>query len=243
MKVYKILALSVFTLITGNLISQINPAKTNSQKPTTTISFESQDFNWGEMEAGEKVQNVFNFVNDGDHPLVISNAKGSCGCTVPSWPKEPIMPGESAEILVQFDSKNKKGLQSKRVTISANTEPAMTYLTLNGTVLKVEEKKKEGVKKAGVKKETNADIDPSSVNVYPNPTTAQINIDLKEYEGERANIEVYDFKGSKIEQKSIVALSQETIIFDTAHYAEGTYVVVVQISSHNRLAKQFTVSK
>jgi hypothetical protein len=75
--------------------------------------------------------------------LIISNAKGSCGCTVPDWPREPIAPGKSSVIKVQFDSKNKGkvggGLQSKRVTLTANTDPVNTYLTIKGKVDKVEE--------------------------------------------------------------------------------------------------------
>ena len=91
---------------------------------------------------GEKVKHDYKFTNTGSEPLIISNAKGSCGCTVPSWPREPIAPGESAVIAVQFDSKNKGKVggspQSKRVTITANTDPVNTYLTIKGTVNKEE---------------------------------------------------------------------------------------------------------
>jgi len=99
------------------MVKEVEPTvKING--PISEISFESTVFNWGEIKPGEKIQNVFKFQNTGEEPIVITNAKGSCGCTVPKWPTEPIMPGETAEILVLFNSKNKKGLQSKRVTIT-----------------------------------------------------------------------------------------------------------------------------
>ncbi len=109
--------------------------------PTTSMSFDNLEYDYGTVTSGEKVQYGYKFKNTGSEPLIISNAKGSCGCTVPEWPKEPIAPGETSEILVQFDSSNKSGNQSKRVTITANTNPAQTFLTIKGIVNKPEESK------------------------------------------------------------------------------------------------------
>lgn len=110
--------------------------------PLTTLTFDEAVFDFGEVMEGEKVVHNYTFTNTGKEPLVISNAKGSCGCTVPSWPREPIPPGESGEIKVQFDSKGKGKVggnnQSKRVTITANTDPAQTFLTIKGKVNKEE---------------------------------------------------------------------------------------------------------
>ena len=106
--------------------------------PTTTLEFAETEFDFGTVDSGEKVNHTYKFTNTGSEPLIISNAKGSCGCTVPSWPKEPIAPGAAGEIQVQFDSKNKSGKQSKRVTITANTDPAQTFLTIKGEVNKVD---------------------------------------------------------------------------------------------------------
>ena len=111
--------------------------------PITTIAFEETEYDFGMVMEGEKVVHDYKFTNTGDEPLIIKNAKGSCGCTVPDWPREPIAPGESSVIKVQFDSKNKGkvggGLQSKRVTITANTDPVNTYLTIKGKVDKEED--------------------------------------------------------------------------------------------------------
>ncbi len=103
--------------------------------PTTSLTFAESEFNFGQIKAGEKVQHVYKFTNTGNEPLVISNAKGSCGCTVPSWPKEPIGVGEEGEILVEFDSKGKSGNQTKTVTITANTDPPQTIIQIKGEVL------------------------------------------------------------------------------------------------------------
>lgn len=121
--------------------SDVPPAPTG---PTTTISFEDNTFDFGDVDDGEKVSHVYEFTNTGNEPLVISNAKGSCGCTVPQWPKTPIPPGETGEIVVEFNSKGKTGKQTKRVTITANTDPAQTFLTITGNVLKKETAGEEG---------------------------------------------------------------------------------------------------
>jgi len=102
--------------------------------PTTKLEFDNLEFDYGVVDQGEKVNHTYKFKNTGDEPLIIQNAKGSCGCTVPQWPKDPIPVGGTGEIQVQFDSKGKKGKQSKRVTITANTDPVQTFLTIKGEV-------------------------------------------------------------------------------------------------------------
>ena len=82
-----------------------------------------------------KISYVFKFKNTGSEPLVISNAKGSCGCTVPTWPKEPVPPGGVGEIKIEFNTKGKPGRQSKRVTVTGNTVPTETFLEITGEVL------------------------------------------------------------------------------------------------------------
>lgn len=124
----------------------IKPTNTNTQPqqpevdPATAanVVFAENEFDFGTLEEGEKVEHVFKFENTSANPLTISNARGSCGCTVPEWPKEPIAPGESGEIKVKFDSKGKKGKQNKTVTITANTIPGNTILTIMSDVIKLE---------------------------------------------------------------------------------------------------------
>lgn len=102
--------------------------------PTTAMAFAEETFNFGTVTEGEMVTHTYSFTNTGDNPLIISDAKGSCGCTVPSKPTAPIPPGETGEITVQFNSNNKKGERNQKVTITANTNPPQTFIYLQGTV-------------------------------------------------------------------------------------------------------------
>ncbi len=99
------------------------------------FEFENIVYNFGEITQGEKVQTTFKFKNVGKADLIITDAKGSCGCTVPIYPRNPIAPGETAEIEVVFDSNGKMGQQNKTVTLVANTQPNTTVLALKGDVL------------------------------------------------------------------------------------------------------------
>lgn len=108
---------------------------TDNVESTTSIEFAEEAFDFGTITQGEKVDHTFKFTNTGESDLVIVSAKGSCGCTVPEWPKEPIAPGETGNIEVVFSSEGKKGKQHKRVSIVANTEPATSVIALKGEVL------------------------------------------------------------------------------------------------------------
>ncbi len=98
------------------------------------ISFTQTEYNFGEVESGDVVEHVFAFTNSGEAPLIISNAKASCGCTVPEWPKDPIAPGAEGKIKVRFDTKGKSGVQNKVVTITANTQPSQSEVLIKGMV-------------------------------------------------------------------------------------------------------------
>jgi len=84
------------------------------------LTFTESEFDFGTIDQGTKVEHVFKFTNTGDAPLVIVDAKSSCGCTVPVFPKEPVAPGAEAELLVKFNGSGKNQV-SKTVTITANT--------------------------------------------------------------------------------------------------------------------------
>ncbi len=117
-----------------------NQAKKAAQvEATGNAKFEFTESVWdfGNIKSGEVVDHIFKFKNTGTEPLIISNAKGSCGCTAPAWPKEPIAPGEVGEIKVVFNSRGKSNKQNKTVTITANTTPNQTRLRVTGNVEKV----------------------------------------------------------------------------------------------------------
>ena len=100
-------------------------------RPKTKMKFQEMLHDFGRMKEGEKREFDFEFTNTGKEDLIIEDCKGSCGCTVPEWPKDPIKPGQSAAINVKFDSTKKEKDQEKSVTITANTEPEIT------TVIKI----------------------------------------------------------------------------------------------------------
>ena len=106
--------------------------------PITTMEFAETEYDFGTVTEGEKVTHIYKFTNTGQEPLIISNAKATCGCTVPNWPREPIAPGDGGELTVVFDTKNtgKVGgqLQTKRVTVTANTDPVNSYVNIKGKV-------------------------------------------------------------------------------------------------------------
>lgn len=119
--------------------------------PTTTITFEALRHDFGKMKIGSIGTYVFKFTNTGTEPLQITNAKGSCGCTIPKFPTGLIAPGESGEITVEFKPKA-AGKVSKSVTITANTESRITTLFVSADVVeelsKKTEKNKNKIKKA-----------------------------------------------------------------------------------------------
>jgi hypothetical protein len=114
-----------------------NPVTADENVDTVNVAkmtFAESSFDFGEVKQGDVVEHTFTFTNTGKVPLLVSGARSTCGCTVPEWPEELIDPGKTGEILVKFDTKGKSNKQSKPVTISANTYPSTTRVTLNGYV-------------------------------------------------------------------------------------------------------------
>ena len=109
---------------------QVDP----DELPRMSFTYTHVDF--GRIVQGAKVDSVYLFENTGGSPLVISDVRGSCGCTVgKDWPKQPVGPGERARITVSFDSEGRSGRQDKTVTVVANTTPPSHVLTLTAEVV------------------------------------------------------------------------------------------------------------
>ena len=89
---------------------------------------------FGAVDAGAIVEHTFRLRNVGGEPLVIQSATSTCGCTVPSYPRGEIAPGDTASVFVRFDTEGKAGPQDKIVTLTANTYPNQTTLHLVGEV-------------------------------------------------------------------------------------------------------------
>lgn len=116
---------------------QQNPAQAQPMQPMnppTNVQFAEMAHDFGSISQDTENEKIFTFTNTGDNPLIIENARGSCGCTVPEWPREPIPPGETGEIRVVYKPGKQQGKQAKTVTITANTEPRDTQLTISAEV-------------------------------------------------------------------------------------------------------------
>lgn len=105
------------------------------KKGTASIKFDKSVYDFGTVNEGDIVETTFELTNNGKTDLVITNAQGSCGCTVPTWPKKPIKPGEIAKIDVRFNTSGKPNKQSKTVTLTTNTESGREVLTIKGSVI------------------------------------------------------------------------------------------------------------
>ncbi len=97
------------------------------------IEFEKTVHDFGKLKQHGDATTEFKFTNTGTEPLIISNAKGSCGCTVPEWPREPIQPGETSAIKVKYDSK-RLGPINKSVTITSNGSEQPKVLRIKGNI-------------------------------------------------------------------------------------------------------------
>ena len=127
----KKLAFILFAMIGMTVMASAQETAPESPAvPLTTIEFTETEWHFGTIDEGDKVEHIFTFTNTGLNPLIIEKCKGSCGCTVPQCPNQPILPGQSAEIKVVFNSKGKKNHQEKRVTVTANTDPIQTQLKI-----------------------------------------------------------------------------------------------------------------
>tara|TARA_R110001592_G_scaffold359340_2_gene665632 strand:+ start:74354 stop:74878 length:525 start_codon:yes stop_codon:yes gene_type:complete len=105
--------------------------------PSTTINFSETEHTFGKINQDSENTKIFSFTNTGSEPLIIQKATGSCGCTVPKFPKEPIAPGATGEIEVVYKPGKQKGSQQKTVTVTANTEPAQTMLYIKAEVQEI----------------------------------------------------------------------------------------------------------
>ena len=117
-----------------------NPETANGEITDKTgvpkFDFEEITYDLGTIESGESVTHEFKFKNSGDKDLIISQAKGSCGCTQPEYPKDPIAPGDEGVIKVTFNSTGISGQITKNITLIANTTPNTKVLTITGEVIK-----------------------------------------------------------------------------------------------------------
>ena len=126
---------SMVALLVAFASAQTEMTTTTTEKTVTgpVMTFEKIDMDYGTIAQGADPLRKFVFKNTGTEPLVIKNARGSCGCTVPNYKKEPVMPGETSEIEVRYDTQ-RPGPFTKTVTIETNEGDQPRVLTIHGTV-------------------------------------------------------------------------------------------------------------
>ncbi|TSJ41599.1 DUF1573 domain-containing protein [Fluviicola chungangensis] len=129
----------VFTLGVKQVLAQ--PEVLNGPQ----IQFEKESHDYGTIENGSNGDCIFTFKNTGNAPLILENVKGSCSCTVPQWPTEPILPGQTGEIKVQYNTST-AGPINKSVTITSNAvNEAVKVVRIKGNVLATKETAVESV--------------------------------------------------------------------------------------------------
>ncbi|MFC2102536.1 DUF1573 domain-containing protein [Bacteroidota bacterium] len=123
-------------LIDSNVVNNPNSASGESDRSLLPIiTFSETEHDFGRIIEGESVSYNFAFTNTGKRDLVIADVSTSCGCTVPSYPKTAIRPGESGSIKVLFNSKGRRGFQTKTIVVVANTQPNVTQLKIKSQVI------------------------------------------------------------------------------------------------------------
>ena len=140
--IFLFLALGLSISLTAQSVEAPVAVEEAVEAPATDgaqMEFQETTIDYGTIEQGSDPYRFFSFTNTGNAPLVITNAKGSCGCTVPTYPKEPILPGTDGEIKVRYDT-NRVGPFTKRVTLTTNVGDEPIILTIKG---KVEKKPEE----------------------------------------------------------------------------------------------------
>lgn len=131
----KIFLTTTFLLATLFVTGQTTSPTETFDESAPVFQFEEEVIDYGKIEQNADGNRVFKFTNSGKTPLIISKAQGSCGCTVPTYDKAPILPGESGEIKVKYAT-NRVGRFSKTVTLTSNASEPKKILRIKGEVLK-----------------------------------------------------------------------------------------------------------
>jgi len=147
-KLASILTLLCFAVTFVAAQNTDNAAKATQKADGPVMTFEEDVIDYGTIEQDSDPFRIFKFKNTGDEPLVITKAQGSCGCTTPEWPKEPILPGESAEIKVKYDT-HRIGRFTKTVTLTTNAAQPTKVLRIKGEVLRKDMPKSVPEQKSG----------------------------------------------------------------------------------------------
>ncbi len=117
-----------------NIDSHEDMVKVAQSKPLTNIVLSEAQFDFGKIKKGEQKEHTYEITNMGENPLIISQVKPGCGCTVPDYTKEPILPGKKGQITLKFDSAGFDGLVNKQAEVYANVEKAPIIISFSADI-------------------------------------------------------------------------------------------------------------
>ena len=134
---------SLFILFVGfGVVAQSADAEADQNGPKITFTESAHAF--GDITQGDVVTHVFTYENSGNEALVISNVRTSCGCTAPDWNREPLAPGETAEMTIRFNSRGKMGMQNKIITITSNAVNSTERIKITANVKPAQTETEDG---------------------------------------------------------------------------------------------------
>lgn len=162
----KVSVLIATLLLTVGLYAQANHEETKpTNKPAVIVSatnpnapkikFVEELHDFGTVIEGPQVTHDFKFKNEGKEPLILSNVRASCGCTVPTWPKEPILPGKESVISATYNTQGRPGNFTKTITVESNASDGSKVVTIKGDVIKPEDDKSIPLAKPSMLKTNN----------------------------------------------------------------------------------------
>ena len=139
-----------------NPAAKQQPAASKPVNPNAPkIKFVDESYDFGTVVEGPQVTHDFKFKNEGKEPLILSNVHASCGCTVPTWPKEPILPGKESVISATYNTSGRPGAFTKTITVESNSGEASKVVTIRGEVIKPEQDKSIPLAKPSMLMKTN----------------------------------------------------------------------------------------
>lgn len=139
--------LAVILLSESVVFSQSKSNTESKSNPNAPVfKFQEESFDFGEIPEGPQVTHEFKFTNIGKEPLVLANVRASCGCTTPSWPKEPVLPGKESAITATYNTQGRVGPFTKAINITSNASEPTKVIVIKGTVLSIEQEKSVPVK-------------------------------------------------------------------------------------------------
>jgi len=139
-----ILALLSIVLIASTSLAQNKPTKLKSNKKAPEITFQKIEYDFGTIAYGSDATCEFVYKNTGKSPIILTNVRSSCGCTIPSWSKTPLKKKESDKIIVKYNT-HRMGKFHKTVTVTSNAKNSPIVLTITGKVVSIKEIKKPKV--------------------------------------------------------------------------------------------------